>query len=268
MILTKDGQKRLLKAEEIECRTGSKSKDKKKQSILLYKTARTDMDILDEVFGSANWKTTHYEVKGKDFCMIEVRIKFEDDSYIMPEQKSITYEWVGKSDCGKDFQRVAEDSEDDRKKGLNEYEKSESSDSFKRAGFMWGIGRELYSAPDIWIDADISVKSLFVEKIGYDESDKINELVICSKTKNGIVPVFTMVGGKIKKTDSSLAKDIEEQFNGKEVKTEAEQKAELIDEINKLGGNVERICKYFNVKSLNELSVEDLERTLEQGKKK
>ena len=77
-----------------------------------------------------------------------------------------------------------------------------------------------------------------------------------------------MVGGKIKKTDSSLAKDIEEQFNGKEVKTEAEQKAELIDEINKLGGNVERICKYFNVKSLNELSVEDLKRTLEQGKKK
>ena len=268
MILTKDGQKRLLKAEEIECRTGSKSKDQKKQSILLYKTARTDMDILDEVFGSANWKTTHYEVKGKDFCMIEVRIKFEDDSYLMPEQKSITYEWVGKSDCGKDFQRVAEDSEDTKKKGLNEYEKSESSDSLKRAGFCWGIGRELYSAPDIWIDADISVKSLFVEKIGYDESDKINELVICSKTKNGIVPVFTMVGGKIKKTDTNLAKDIEEQFNGTEVKTETEQKAELIEEINKLGGNIERICGYFKVKSLNELSVEDLKRTLEQGKKK
>ena len=253
MILTKDGQKRLLKAEEIECRTGSKSKDQKKQSILLYKTARTDMDILDEVFGFENWQVEHYEVKGKDFCRIGVKINNE---------------WIWKSDCGKDFQRVAEDSEDSKKKGLNEYEKSESSDSFKRAGFMWGIGRELYSAPDIWIDVDISTKSLFIEKIGYDESDKINDLIICSKTKNGIVPVFTMIGGKIKKTDTNLAKDIEEQFNGTEVKTEAEQKAELIEEINKLGGNIERICGYFKVKSLNELSVEDLKRTLEQGKKK
>jgi len=266
MIFTKDGQKRLLKAEEIECRTGSKTKDKKMQSILLYKTARTDMDILDEIFGPMNWKTTHYEVKGKDFCMIEVRVRFDDDSYIMPEQKSICYEWVGKSDCGKDFQRVAEES-DNEKKGLNEYEKSESSDSFKRAGFMWGIGRELYSAPDIWIDADISVKSLFIEKIGYDESDKINELIICSKTKNGIQPVFTMVGGKVKK-DANIVKDIEEQFNGKEVKTEAEQKAELIEEIKKLGGNIERICGYFKVKNLNELNLDQLKKTLEQGKKK
>lgn len=233
---------RKLKADEIECRVGQKSKDGKKYSVLLFKTARVDQSFLDEVVGAENWQSEHYQVKDKDFCKIGIRIDRGDKS-----------EWVWKSDCGAETNVEAE--------------KGESSDAFKRAGFMWGIGRELYSAPQIWIDASISPYSLYVEKIGYDESDKINELVINSKTKNGIVNVFTMVGGKIKK-DTSLAKDIEEQFNGKEVKTEAEQKAELIEEINKLGGNIERICGYFKVKNLNELSVEDLERTLEQGKKK
>ena len=178
MILTKNGEKRLLHADEIECRVGNWNKDKTRYTVLLYKTARTDMDILDEVFGRENWKTTHYEVKGKDFCMIEVRIRFEDDSAIMENGKTITYEWVGKSDCGKDYQRVAEDGD---KKGINEYEKSESSDSLKRAGFQWGIGRELYSAPQIWLDKSVNSYDLKVEQIEYDSSDKICTLVISSK---------------------------------------------------------------------------------------
>ena len=83
MILTKDGNKRLLHADEIECRQGNWSKDKGRYTVLLYKTARCDADILDEVFGRDNWKSTHYDVKGKDFCMIEVRTKFIDDSALM-----------------------------------------------------------------------------------------------------------------------------------------------------------------------------------------
>ena len=254
MILTKDGKKRLLKANEIECRVGQKNKDKTKYSVLLYKTARTDMDILDEVFGSYGWQSEHYEVKGKDFCRIGVKIENE---------------WVWKSDCGKDFQRVAEDSEkkDSEKKGLNEYEKSESSDSFKRAGFMWGIGRELYSAPRIWLSSNISDYSLSVAKIGYNEDNDINELVIVSTDKGKATPVFSMKDGKIEKI-TNVGDEIKEQFNGKEVKTEEQQKAELIVEIKKLGGNEEKICGFFKVGKFEDLSIEQLQKTLEQGKKK
>ena len=49
-------------------------------------------------------------------------------------------QWVAKQDVGTT--------------GYTEKEKSQASDSFKRACFNWGIGRELYSAPFIWIPAD------------------------------------------------------------------------------------------------------------------
>ena len=35
-----------------------------------------------------------------------------------------------------------------------EAEKGNASDARKRAGFAWGIGRELYTAPFTWIPAD------------------------------------------------------------------------------------------------------------------
>jgi hypothetical protein len=39
-------------------------------------------------------------------------------------------------------------------KSLSEAQKGLASDSFKRACFNWGIGRELYTAPFTWIPAD------------------------------------------------------------------------------------------------------------------
>lgn len=256
MILTKDGQKRLLKASEIECRVGQKTKDGSRYSVLLYKTSRTDMDILDEVFGRDNWRATHYEVKGKDFCMIEVRTRFEDDSKFDPSGKSISYEWVGKSDCGSESNIEAE--------------KGESSDAFKRAGFMWGIGRELYSAPQIWVDASISPYSLYVEKIGYNDENEINELVICSKTKDKPVVVFSMSAGKVEKTKSEekLEDTIKKEFNGKEIPTDEEVKAGLIARIRELKGDEEALCKYFNVTKLEYLSIGDLRKIVDRGEKK
>ena len=115
---------RLLRAEEIECRIAMVNE--KGLSLLLYKDARVDQRILDETFGAFGWKRSHQCIDGNLYCTVEV---YNKDSG----------EWVSKQDVGTT--------------GYTEKEKSQASDSFKRACFNWGIGRELYSAPFIWIPA-------------------------------------------------------------------------------------------------------------------
>lgn len=118
-----------LRADEIECRVQSVKQNG--LVLLLYKDARVDMNILDETVGSANWQREHYECKGNLFCRVGI------NNY---DAKRNTLEWVWKSDCGTESNTEAQ--------------KGEASDSFKRACFNWGIGRELYTAPFIWIPAD------------------------------------------------------------------------------------------------------------------
>lgn len=115
---------RLLKADEIECRMALINE--KGLSLLLYKDARVDQKILDETFGMFGWKRSHQCIDGNLYCTVEIR-----------DQE--TGEWIAKQDVGTT--------------GYAEKEKSQASDSFKRACFNWGIGRELYSAPFIWIPA-------------------------------------------------------------------------------------------------------------------
>ena len=62
---------RLLKANEIECRIGT-FKENKGISLLLYKDARVDMRILDEVFGFDGWEREHHLIDGKLFCTVKV----------------------------------------------------------------------------------------------------------------------------------------------------------------------------------------------------
>lgn len=120
-------QFRDLTAAEIECRVGTVNE--KGCSILLYKDARCDMNILDETVGPENWQREHYDCKGNLFCRVGVNVNFD-----IPESSPL---WVWKSDCGSESRTEAE--------------KGEASDSFKRACFNWGVGRELYTAPFIWI---------------------------------------------------------------------------------------------------------------------
>ena len=122
---------RLLRPEEIEIRIGNTISTSKWQgySLLLYKNARADMNILDETVGVENWQREHYECKGNLFCRVGIRIDRED-----------CIEWVWKSDCGVESNTEAQ--------------KGEASDSFKRACFNWGIGRELYTSPLIWVKSD------------------------------------------------------------------------------------------------------------------
>ena len=95
-------------------------------SLLLYKDARCDMNILDETVGPYNWQRTHSRDNAN--CTVSLW----DD-----EKK----QWISKEDTGTESNTEAE-------KGL-------ASDSFKRACFNWGIGRELYTAPFIWVDASL-----------------------------------------------------------------------------------------------------------------
>lgn len=110
-----------LKADEIDVRVGQIKYDNS-VTLLLYKDARVDMNILDETVGSLNWQREHYECKGNLYCRVGIKDKESG-------------EWVWKSDCGTESNTEAE--------------KGEASDSFKRACVCFGIGRELYSAPTI-----------------------------------------------------------------------------------------------------------------------
>jgi hypothetical protein len=160
-----------LKEDEIECRVQS-VKDNG-LVLLLYKDARVDMNILDETTGAENWQREHYECKGNLFCRVGIRVGRKDECGGYSE-------WVFKSDCGTESNTEAQ--------------KGEASDSFKRACFNWGIGRELYTSPFIWIKAEkCNIKQVgnafkcfdefIVEKIKI-ENKQITALAIWNKTKN------------------------------------------------------------------------------------
>lgn len=100
--------------------------------LLLYKNARVDMNILDETVCAENWQREHYECKGNLFCRVGINTNYADTE--KPEK------WIFKSDCGTESNTEAQ--------------KGEASDSFKRACFNWGIGRELYTSPFLWVKAE------------------------------------------------------------------------------------------------------------------
>ena len=112
-----------LKAEEIDVRVATVND--KGVTLLLYKDARVDEDILDETVGPYNWQRIH--LRDNANCIVEL---WDNDKHL----------WIRKEDTGIE-------SYTQKEKGL-------ASDSFKRACFNWGIGRELYTAPFIWIGAD------------------------------------------------------------------------------------------------------------------
>lgn len=169
----------LLSAADIECRVQSVSRAKSGKVgvvLLLYKDARVDMRILDQVFGPGNWQRTHEVINGNLFCNID----------IWDRQKGA---WVRKQDVGVESN--------------TEKEKGQASDAFKRAGFNVGVGRELYTAPFIYVElADNEFYSegqngrkevlrcypntrFFVTNVGYNDRREICELTIVDR--NGAV---------------------------------------------------------------------------------
>lgn len=112
-----------LRADEIECRVAQATENG--VSILLYKDARCDQNILDETVGEFGWQRCH--TRDNANCIVS----------LWDEKKQ---QWISKEDTGTE-------SNTEKEKGL-------ASDSFKRACFNWGIGRELYTAPFIWVKAE------------------------------------------------------------------------------------------------------------------
>ncbi len=190
---------RTLKASEIECRA-----QQVKQNgciILVYKDARVDMKILDETFGNENWQRTHEVINGNLFCNVEV---WDADKKC----------WVKKQDVGVESNTEAQ--------------KGEASDAFKRACFNVGIGRELYTAPFIWIALEQSevynkgdkwylnsgVK-FSVKDIEYNEDREISKLIIVdAKGKTRFeMGKFTQAPTKEKTTDFAKLDDAILQIN-------------------------------------------------------
>lgn len=162
---------RLLRADEIECRVSTINVYGLR--LLLYKDARVDQKILDEAFTPFGWQRTHQEIDGKLYCTVSVW----DDA---------RKQWISKQDVG-----IA---------SYSDKEKGQASDSFKRACFNWGIGRELYTAPDIWVPAArvyikedtkkkdhyVTTDRFSVQSIAYNDRKEIDSLVIIDQNEKEI----------------------------------------------------------------------------------
>lgn len=115
-----------LRADEIEVRVSTCRQNG--VSLLLYKDARVDMRILDETVMPQCWQKRFYEMNDTLFCSVGLYVGSDCGG------------WVWKDDAGEPSNMSAQ--------------KGEASDAFKRACFNWGIGRELYTAPFIWVPAE------------------------------------------------------------------------------------------------------------------
>lgn len=192
---------RKLNADEIECRIAQVNASG--CSLLLYKTARVDRAILDEMYTPCGWQNDFKVIDGKMYGGIGVRI--EDDNG--------NFEWVWKWDAGTESNTEAI--------------KGEASDCFKRAGFKWGIGVELYTAPFIWINAE-TVKDDFATKkagkdvyklkdkyikfhvteIGYSDKREIIKLKIADDKGNVVFELGKKIAQKKKEPDINPDTDL------------------------------------------------------------
>ena len=158
---------RPLTANEIECRVGNVAKTGNGFFLLLYKNARVDQTILDETFGAFNWQCKYYQVKNTMVCSVGV----------WNDKRN---EWIWKDNGGDDDYQA-------------EQVKAELSDAFKRACFNWGIGRELYYSPKIWINVsgDNTTSARYsVKVIEYDDKKKITRLVIINDKTKEVVFIY------------------------------------------------------------------------------
>ena len=185
-----------LRPEEIEVRVGNSIKDKQGNvtgfNLLLYKTARTDANVLDETFGIYGWKNSYYQVKNTMVCSIS----------IWDEEKK---QWINKDNGGDDETQM-------------EQVKSELSDSMKRAGFNLGIGRKLYTASKIYMVVNVSetntTKSYYqVKEIEYDDTSITKLVIINKKTKEVVISYPKVFESPKPKQASNEPKDTKKPYS-------------------------------------------------------
>lgn len=221
---------RKLRADEIDCRVGTISA--KGLTLLLYKDARCDMAILDETVGMENWQRKHEVINGNLFCSVGIRTEHG--------------EWIWKQDVGTESN--------------TEKQKGEASDAFKRACVNVGIGRELYTAPFIWVSpekASIEERNgkvylkdkLIVKGIEYNEQGRISALIIWNVTKNA--EAFSWYEGTMKAQKKEKSDGLS--------KETLDQLQKVLDEN---GIMIETIRHLYKVNELTELTQKKAENIL------
>lgn len=156
----------LLTKDDIEVRIGQLNKEQTKASLLLYQDARCGMKYLDQVVGATNWQKKFYEVRGLVICSLGINVNYDE-----PNKEPL---WIWKDDTGS--------------AGTIEEEKSIISDSFKRCVVCYGLARELYTSPTIWVDIKSKYDKFKVLDITYNEQREIKTLVIGNEKGE---PVFS-----------------------------------------------------------------------------
>ena len=230
---------RTLETEEIDCRVSQIASNW--LTLLLYKDARVDQNILDETVGAMNWQKKY--LRDNANCVVE----------IWDEDKK---QWVAKEDTGTE--------------SFSEAEKGLASDSFKRACFNWGIGRELYTSPSIFIfpkkemgkktkkldengepiyepeffqkdNGKYDTKTRFkVDLIKYDSKKNITDLVIKDNKGN------TRFAQVTKETEKELLSNMKKLMDLIKDKEEKDKKFKK-----------ENLFKYFGVENETQLGYKD-----------
>lgn len=169
---------------------------------------------------------------GNLYCTVEVYDKESD-------------QWISKQDVGTT--------------GYAEKEKSQASDSFKRACFNWGIGRELYTAPFIWIPAaGAKIQNrgdrfycndhFSVRSIAYGSEREIISLVIINDTQGKTV--FEFHPKKERKADREEITERKNNFITKE------QEDSLEAELKRTGVGMEAVKKRYQVEGMQDMTKE------------
>lgn len=192
-------------------------------TLLLYKDARCDMAILDETVGAKNWQRIHTRENAN--CIVS----------IWDEDKK---QWISKEDTGTE-------SNTEKEKGL-------ASDSFKRACVNWGIGRELYTSPFIWVSDTSYIK--LNKKTGKNavyERFKVSTINISDKKVITGLEIVDSKGKLVFSTKSKQNKPIVKLIT-------ADQINRLID----LGADIDKFFQYCGVDSIDDVTYEQAEKAI------
>ena len=224
---------RLLRAEEIECRIATLNE--KGATLFLYKDARVDQKILDEVFGVFGWKRSHAQIGGEMFCTVEVW----DD-----EKK----EWIGKQDVGTP-------SNMEQVKGL-------VSDSFKRACFNLGIGRELYTAPFIWIPASkVNIEKRSNGSFYTNDRFSVKEISYGNEREIAGLTIVNSRGAVV----YSLGNP--DNWKGKPGRIDERQTAELEAQLRRTGIDIDKVLERYGIESIEAMEQDTYRKAIGSLKK-
>jgi hypothetical protein len=225
---------RTLKASEIDVKPQTVKENG--FSLLLYKNARVDMDVLDETVGPLNWQRKHSRENAN--CIVSI---YDEDKKI----------WVEKEDTGTE--------------SFTEKEKGLASDSFKRACFNWGIGRELYTSPFIWISDSKYIKKNKEGKLGLTDKFSVKEITVVDK----VITELEIIDSKGTVVFSTKAKKTtkKEQDKAQDYLNSRDGMIEKLKE-NLSSDKLEKVLKAYKVEEIWQMKDEQLKEACEKIFKK